>query len=188
MEITELLQKWSAGDSDALERLMPLVYRELRRQARQMMSRERRGHTLQATALVHEVWMRLAAQRQVSFDDRTHFFGVAAKLMRRILVDHARRQQRWKRDPALAPGLGKMSSDPPDEEILALDEALTRLEEIDARKAQVVELKYFSGMNSEETAAFLRISTTTVERDWRMARAWLTQAMRGEGELASNTR
>jgi RNA polymerase sigma factor (TIGR02999 family) len=178
-DITQLLVEWSRGNRAALDRLMPAVYTELRSLAKHYMSLERPDHTLQATALVHEVYLRLVDQRKVTWQGRNHFFGVAAKLMRRILVDHAKTAKAEKRGGG-APKT-EVSEETalvaPDEKLLALDEALSRLEAIDPRKTQVVELKFFGGMNTQEAAEFLGISTATVERDWTLARAWLNREM-----------
>jgi RNA polymerase sigma factor (TIGR02999 family) len=181
-DVTDLLLRWSAGDRHALESLAPVVYDDLRRMAQAFLSRERPEHTLSATALVHEVYLRLVDQRRVQWQDRAHFFGAAATLMRRVLVDHARARAAEKRggtavritideNMALVGGLA--------EEILDLDAALDALATLDARKAQVVQMKFFAGMTSQETAAALGVSDATIERDWTMARAWLIAHMRG---------
>jgi len=175
--VTELLQQWQDGDQEALDRLLPLVYDELRRQAHRYLRRERANHTLQTTALINEAYLKLVDQRAVQWQNRAHFFGIAAQAMRRILVDYARTKNREKRGGAI-PDL------PLDEvllvaatgqsiDLLALDEALTRLALIDEQQARVVELKYFSGLSIEETAEALGISPATVKRDWQMAKAWL---------------
>ena len=175
-EVTRLLLAWSAGDQDALQRLTPLVYQELHRLAAVYMARERSDHTLQPTALVNEVYLRLVDLQGVGWRDRAHFLAVAARTMRRILVDIARARGYQKRSgggdrvvlneelvPAVQPGA----------ELVALDDALTRLAAIDERKSQVVELRYFGGLRVEETAEALHISPETVMRDWRAAKAWL---------------
>jgi len=176
-EITRMLQEWSGGDRDALDALLPLVYTELHRQASRYLRRERSDHTLQTTALIHEAYMKLVDQREVNWQNRTHFFGIAAQMMRRILVDYARQRHRAKR--------GGIAEDLPLEEaalvvseersvdLVALDEALTRLAEFDERQARIVELRYFSGLTIEETAEVLRISPATVKSDWNVAKAWL---------------
>jgi RNA polymerase sigma factor (TIGR02999 family) len=179
-QITRLLQEWGGGDEDALNVLMPLVHRELRLLARQHMRRERDGHTLQATALVSEAYLKLLELKQIQWEDREHFFAVAARLMRRILVDTARMRNAQKR------GVGE-SAVPLDEthsarrdsenELLFVDEALQRLTEVDARKAQVVELRVFMGLSVEETAEALGVSTETIKRDWRLAKAWLKREL-----------
>ncbi len=176
-EITRMLQEWSGGDRDALDALLPLVYTELHRQASRYLRRERPDHTLQTTALIHEAYMKLVDQREVNWQNRTHFFGIAAQMMRRILVDYARQKHRAKR--------GGIAEDLPLEkaalvvseersiDLVALDEALTRLAKFDERQARIVELRYFSGLSIEETAEVLRISSATVKSDWNMAKAWL---------------
>jgi len=175
-EVTQLLRDWGAGNNTALARLMPLVYRELRRLARQYLNRERDGHTLQTTDLVHEAYLRMVDQRRVQWQNRTHFFGVAAQLMRRILVDHARSHKRAKRGggvPLISLDQAAMVSHQAPVDVIALDEALTRLSEIDERKARIVELRFFGGLEVAETARFLKISVPTVMREWKMAKAWL---------------
>ncbi len=173
--VTQLLSAWSNGDEGALEELMPLVYRELRRLAHQYVNKEYAGQTLQTTELVHEAYLKLINQNRVHWQNRAHFFGIASQLMRRILVDQARRRNRAKRGGgARAVSLGQAR--PPNQSIvdlLALDEALTRLAELDQRKARVVELRFFGGLEVEEAASFLKVSEITVLRDWRMAKAWL---------------
>jgi len=175
--ITQMLHLWSDGNREVLEDLMPLVYDELHRQAARFLSRERRDHTLQTTALIHETYIKLIDQREVDWESRTHFFAIAAKLMRRILVDYARKKNREKRggetvklpleEAALVVGKEKSI------DLMALDEALTKLEKIDRQQARIVELRYFSGLSLEETAEVLKISRTTVATDWAMAKAWL---------------
>jgi RNA polymerase sigma factor (TIGR02999 family) len=175
-EVTQLLMDWSEGNTAALKELMPLVYRELRKLARQYLNRERDGHTLQTTDLVHEAYLKLVDQRRVQWQNRTHFFGVAAELMRRILVDHARRHKRAKRGggvPLVSLSQANMVSRQPTVDVIALDEALTRLAKIDERKARIVELRFFGGLEVKEVAEFLKISTPTVMREWKMAKAWL---------------
>jgi RNA polymerase sigma factor (TIGR02999 family) len=181
-EVTALLRDWSGGDREALERLMPLVYQELRRLAASYLRVERPDHTLQPTALVHEAYLRLVDQRGVSWQNRAHFFGIAAQMMRRILVDHARRRQAAKRDatalrlPAMrAEGEEASARDP---ELLALDQALCGLESLDARQARIVELRFFGGLTVEETAEVAGVSSATVKREWRTARAWLAREIR----------
>lgn len=174
--VTELLQAWGSGDADALDRLIPLVYSELHRQAERYLRREEPGHTLQTTALVHEAYLRLVDQRTARWESRTQFFGVAAQIMRRILVDHARKHNATKRG-------GSVIQIPLEEEtaetqgrdvsLVALDEALVRLAEVDERQARVVELRFFTGLGLDETAQILGISPATAKRDWAMARAWL---------------
>ncbi len=180
--ITHLLKEWSAGDPQALDRLTPLVYEELRHQAARYLRRERRSHTLQTTALIHEAYLRLIDAKDVHWQSRAHFFAIAANLMRRILVDHARRRDADKRggsrvrvqlDEALA------VADEADVDLLAIDEALDRLAVIDPQQARVVELRFFSGLSVEETAAALGVSPKTVKRDWSVARAWLRREIGG---------
>ena len=175
-EVTALLKEWAAGDPAALERLMPLVYGELRRLAASQLRAERRNHTLQPTALVHEAYMRLIGQRSVSWANRAHFFGIASRMMRRILVDHARRRRRDKRSPGtvyLDLGTAEAGAADRGPELLALDDALTELEKLDPRQARVVELRFFAGLSVEETAEVAGISTATVKREWATARAFL---------------
>ena len=179
-EMAQLSEDWSEVNQAALEQLMPLVYRELRRLAHQYLNKERAGHTLQTTDLVHEAYVRLVDQRRVHWQNQAHFFGVAAELMRRILVDRARRRKRVKRGGgAVMVSLGKAAlvKDRSSVDLLALDEALTKLAELDERKARVVELRFFGGLEVEETAAFMKISAVTVMREWKMAKAWLHRAL-----------
>ena len=176
-DITALLAEVKRGRKDALDRLLPLVYAELRRIARNQMRREREGHTLQPTALVHEAFLRLVDQDDATWQNRAHFFGVAAQVMRRLLVDHARRRRAAKRgipitlDEALLHPPG--SAAVPTEEILAVDQALDRLARLDARQASVVELRYFGGLSVEETAEVLGVAERTVKLDWAMAKGWM---------------
>lgn len=186
-EVTSLLGEMRLGSKDALARLIPLVYRELRRLAGHYMRDERVSHTLQPTALVHEVFLRLVNQDKADWRNRAQFMGVAAQLMRRILVDHARRRAAAKRAGGrLTPDDTRF--DPPAnigqvEEILAVDEVLARLDRLDPQQAQVVELRYFGGLSVDETAEVMGISSRTVKRDWAMAKAWL-RAQLAEPELA----
>src|SRR5215471_14133704 len=175
-EVTQLLANWSQGDHAAFERLTPLIYEELRRLAGHYMKRQSPGHTLQTTALVNEAYLRLADQRRPNFAHRSHFFAVAAKAMRQILVDHARASLRLKRGA----GANKVELDEaalisPEQPtaILDLDDALERLATLDSRAAQGVELRYFGGLNQDEIAEVLKVSTVTVRRDWVFAKAWL---------------
>jgi RNA polymerase sigma factor (TIGR02999 family) len=173
-EVTALLQEWSAGDRGALERLMPLVYEELRKLASSHLKSERGNHTLQPTALVHEAYLRLVGQRSVSWASRAHFYGIAAQMMRRVLVDHARKRQAAKRSPGtLLLDLDGEAAPDRMPELLGLDRALTELERLDPRQARVVELRFFAGLSVEETAEVAGISTATVKREWRTARAFL---------------
>lgn len=176
-EITEMLKAWGDGDCSVAERFMPLIYDELRRQAHRYLNRERPNHTLQTTALVHEAYLRLIEQRNVSWQNRAHFFGLSAQMMRRILVNYAVSRQREKRggaaeviqlDDTIQVGAIEKRVD-----LIALDEALNRLEKLDERQAKVIELRYFGGMSIEETAEVMAISPATVKREWNMARAWL---------------
>ena len=180
-EITQLLQAWSAGDEHALEELTPLVYRELHRIAKRYMDRERSNHTLQATALIDEVYVRLVDCDRVSWEDRNHFFAVCARLMRRILTDFARSRNYVKRGG----GARQISLDEnlyvrsrPDSDIVALDQALHGLAKVDKRKSDVVELRFFGGLSVKETAAVLSVSDETVKRDWRLAKLWLLRELR----------
>lgn len=179
-QITQLLAEWNRGDQAALERLLPLVYEELRRQAHQRMRGERAGHTLQTTALVHETFVRLVDSQNVRWQNRAHFFAVAAQLMRRVLVDYARSRQRLKRGGgALRVTLGAESAMSPQrsQELLALDEALAKLSATDPRKGQVVEFRLFGGLSNEEVAEVLKVSVNTVTRDWNLALAWLRREL-----------
>jgi RNA polymerase sigma-70 factor (ECF subfamily) len=181
-QATGLLLKWGQGDETALGRLIPLVQRELHQIARRCMAGERAGNSLQATALVNEAYLRLINAQDVAWHDRAHFFAVAARVMRRILVDHARARHYQKRggdavrvtlDEAL------VVASEPDQDFVALDEALTALAAFDARKAQVVEMRFFGGLTLEETAEALQVSRDTVKRDWNMAKLWLLRELRG---------
>jgi RNA polymerase sigma factor (TIGR02999 family) len=174
--VTQLLVSWSDGDRAALEQLTPLVYDELRRLASRYLRNERPGHTLQSTELVHEAYMRLVDQRHVRWQSRAHFFGIAAQMIRRILVDHARRRQAAKRGAAPV----KLSLDdvvaatgPRDLDLVALDEALENLARLDPQQSRVVEMRFFAGLSIDETAEVMRISPATVKRDWTTAKAWL---------------
>ena len=176
--ITEQLRDWSGGkDTEASDAVLNLVYDELRRQAHRYLSRERAGHTLQTTALVHEVYLKLVKQENIAWESRSHFFGIAARLMRQILIDYARTKHRAKRggaedkvplENALTVGISDTNFD-----LLALDEALTRLAVKEEHLANIVELRFFSGLSVEETAEVLGISDSTVKRDWQMAKSWL---------------
>ena len=183
-EVTEWLRAWSRGDESALEKLTPLVYAELRRRARRLVIRERAGHSLQPTALIHEAYLRLVGSAPVDWRDRRHFYALAARLMRQILVDHARSRGRQKRGGAamLVPfdETAIAFSERPD--LVRLDDALQALAETDMRKSRVVELRFFGGLSVEEAANVLEVSPQTVLRDWRLAKAWLQREMRrGEG-------
>ena len=179
-EVTQLLQAWSRGDETALDRLMPLVYDELRRLAHYYMTRENAGHILQTTALVNEAYLQLIDANTVNWQDRAHFFAISAKLMRRILVHFARSRNSQKRGGRLSHvslDEAALLSSERDADLIELDEALTALAAIDPRKAKVVELRFFGGLNFEETAEVLDVSPVTVSRDWSTARAWLHRAM-----------
>ncbi|HET8781901.1 MAG TPA: sigma-70 family RNA polymerase sigma factor [Pyrinomonadaceae bacterium] len=181
-EITQLLAEWRDGNQAALDDLYPLVYDELHRLARRYMSRERKGHTLQTTALINEAYVRLVDQRNVQWANRSHFFAISAQIMRRILIDHARRQTYAKRGGgARQVSLEETAAVVQDDlsEFVRLDEALKSLAELDPRRSQVVELKYFGGLNNDEIAGVLKISKNTVIRDWNMARAWLYRQLAG---------
>ena len=178
--ITQLLIKWSEGDQGALDELMPLVYDELRRLAQSYLRRERPGHTLQPTALVHEAYLRLIDQQHASWQNRTHFFGIAAQMMRRILVDHARLRQAGKRGD----GAYQLSLDQAEEvasqqavELLALDVALNELAAFSPAQSRIVELRFFGGLTIAETSTLLGVSHATVEREWSVARAWLRREL-----------
>ena len=182
MDTTELLRAWNDGDESALNQLVPLIEQELHRLARACMHRERQGHTLQATALVNEVFLRLANGSTPEWRDRAHFVGIAARLMRRVLVDHARSRGYQKRgggahpvplDEAMAVTPGMQI------EVIAVDRALHAFAKIDARKSQVVELRFFGGLSIEETAEVLGVSVETVKRDWRIAKLWLARELEG---------
>jgi RNA polymerase sigma-70 factor (ECF subfamily) len=185
-DLTAFLSEWGRGNSNALNELLPLVYAELRRIAAGQLRRERVGHTLQPTALVHEVYLRLVDQRRVDWRDRAHFFGAAAQVMRRILVDHARRRRAGKRGDGLLTvsiDQAKEPSAPDAVPVLELDHALDRLAGLDEGLARVVELRAFGGLTIEETACVLGISPTTAKREWRTAKAWLTRELGLEGRV-----
>ena len=183
-EVTKLLQEWSEGRQDALDRLLPEIYAELRRLARSYLRRERPDHTLQPTALVHEAFLKLIDQRVVRWQNRAHFFGIAAQAMRRILVDHARAGAAGKRGAGERPmslDEALVLTDAPNVDVLALDEALTRLAAIDLQQSRVVELRFFGGLTMEETAEVLSISPATVGREWTLAKAWLYAELKRQG-------
>lgn len=182
-EITQLLIRYRQGDAKAVDHLLPAVYQELKKLARSYMARENSGHTLQATALVHEAYVKLIDQKQTDWQNRAHFFGVAAQIMRRILIDHARARSAQKRggndvrvvfDEALPVASGRSQ----ETELLALDTALQRLTELDERQGRVVELRYFGGLGIEETAEVMQTSPATVKRDWTLAKAWLYRELK----------
>jgi len=175
-QVTELLRAWAAGDGAALDTLVPLVEAELRRLARRYMARERRDHTLQTTALVHEAFIRLAGAQHLDWHDRAHFIGIAARLMRRVLVDHARERAVQKRGGGafkVSLDEGMAVSPAPNLDLLALDRALEALAVVDPRKCQVIDMRFFGGLTVEETADVLGVSPDTVRRDWRLAKLWL---------------
>jgi len=175
-DVTALLSEMSEGNASAAERLVPIVYEELKRLARRYMRRERSDHTLQTTALVHEAYLKLAGQESVKWQSRSHFYGVAAQMMRRVLTDHARSSLRLKRGGAnenLPLDEALVFTPEYSEDLLKLDEALDRLAKLDVRQGRVVELRFFAGLTVEETAEFLGISPKTVKRDWAVAKAWL---------------
>ena len=181
-EVTQLLLAWSAGDRGALDRLVPLVYAELHRLAKSYMRKERAGQTLQTTALIHEAYLRLIDANQVQWQNRAHFFGVAARVMRQILVAMARERGYQKRGGGahrVSLDEAMVVNDERDEDLVALDEALSALADVDARKAQVVELRFFGGLTEKETAEALNVSIDTVTRDWRLARSWLHRKLSG---------
>ena len=183
-DITKLLIEWNGGNRDALESLIPMVYDELQRIAQRHLRRESPDRTLQTTALVHEAYLKIIDQTRINWQNRAQFFGVAANIMRRILVDHARRRSRYKRGgEAVKLSLDEGSIDVSDEraaELVALDEALKKLAREDPQKARLVELRYFGGLSIEETAEVLGISTATVIRQWRIVKAWLYKEIAGE--------
>jgi RNA polymerase sigma factor (TIGR02999 family) len=179
-EITELLVCWSNGDRAALERLLPLVEGELHRLAHAYMRRERPEHTLQTTALINETYLRLVDQNRVKWQNRAHFFGISAQIMRRVLLNYARDKRRGKRGGGaymVSLSEAEVVSEGQSVELIALDEALQRLSAVDERKGRVVELRYFGGLSVQETAEVLGVSPVTVARDWDMARAWLAREM-----------
>ena len=181
-DVTDLLLKWRKGDEQALERLVPLVHRELHQIARRCMNRERAGHTLQATALVNEAFLRLVDVDRVDWQNRAHFLAVSARLMRRILVDFARAKKYKKRgggSPQITFDENVIGGVEPGRDLVALDDALDALAKVDERKAKVIELRYFGGLSVEETAEVLKVSPDTVMRDWRLSKSWLLRELRG---------
>ena len=190
-DVTTLLQRWSAGDPEALDKLMPLVYGELRKLAAARLRQERGGHTLQSSALVNEAYLRLAGQGGVHWQNRAHFFAIAAQMIRRILVDHARAQHRDKRGGGaetlvLDEAIHAASSDR-GVEMIALDDALNGLEKLDPQQSRIVELRFFAGLTVEETAEALHISRATVNRHWVTARAWLIRELGGAAPSATTS-
>ena len=186
-QVTQLLIAWGNGDPAARDELMSVVYQELHRLAQHYMRRESPGHTLQTSALVHEAFLRLVDQKDIHWQNRAHFFGIAAQMMRRILVDHARKRHQAKRGGGARPmslDEGLIVSDERNAEVVALDETLERLAEFDLRKSQIVELRFFGGLSIEETAKVLAVSPGTVMRDWTLAKAWLRREMSTDASQA----
>ncbi len=181
-DLTGLLVRWSSGDPDALQQLVPLVYTECRRIAAQQLRRERQEHTLDPTALVHELYLRLVDQQRATWENRAHFFGVAAQLMRRILVDHARARHAEKRGGSAVFVSLTAAADTGDDariaDVLAIDDALDRLAAVDAEQVRIIELRFFAGLTVEETAHVVGRSPRTVKREWRLAKAWLYRELR----------
>jgi RNA polymerase sigma factor (TIGR02999 family) len=182
--VTSLLRQWNGGDPRALEELVPIVYKELRRLSHYHLRRERGGHTLQTTALVHEVYLRLCNQDEPQWEDRAHFFAIASRIMRRILVDYSRRRGAEKRQPpgGIQPSFDDALSIPVQEQfdLLALDDALDRLAAFDDRKCKVVEMRFFAGLPAKEIAVVLKTTEATVRRDWIIAKAWLFRYLQGQ--------
>ena len=184
--VTQLLEQWNHGDREALDKLMPLIYEELRKMAKRYMSQQNPGHTLQTTALIHEAYLRMVKQKEKHFQNRAHFFGVAAQAMRHILVDYARTRHTAKRGGGIRPvSLEEAALVTPERasELVAFDEALKELEELSQRQSRVVELRYFGGLSVEETATVLKVSPETVMRDWTMAKTWLHRALKPASEV-----
>ena len=181
-DVTGLLQAWGQGDEVALQKLMPLVYEQLHAAARRYMAQERPGHTLQTTALIHETYLRLVNVRRVKWQDRAHFLAVCAQLMRRVLIDFARSrgyQKRGRAMPHVQFEEGLLVTAKPDFDLLALDDALNRLAQVDERKGRVVELRFFGGLAVKETAEVMKVSPETVMRDWKLAKVWLLRELSG---------
>jgi len=182
-EITQLLQAWRQGDEQALEKLTPQVYRELHRAAKGCMARERSGHTLQATALINELYLRLSDLKLIDWQNRAHFFALCARQMRRILTDQARAKQSHKRGGGAQPvslDVAPAAAPETSADLVAVDDALNRLAKEDERKSQVVEMRFFGGLSVDETAEVLKVSPETVMRDWKLAKAWLLRDLSGE--------
>jgi RNA polymerase sigma factor (TIGR02999 family) len=182
MDVTALLHAWSQGDREALDRLMPLVYEELKRMAHRYLARERPGHGLQTTALVHDAYLKLVDQSRAQWQNRAQFFGVAAQLMRRILVDNARARDAAKRGAGAAPlslDQAPTLAAEPEQDLVGLDDALTRLTKLDPRQGRIVELRFFGGLSIEEAAEVLSLSPATIKREWAMAKAWLYRELGG---------
>ena len=181
-DVTRLLLAWNDGDAEALAHLIPIVHAELRRLARRYLRTERAGHTLQTNALVNEAYLRLIDAGRVQWQNRAHFLAISARLMRQILVDHARRQRYQKRGgnaPVVSLDWVNAAEPPLDHDLSSVDDALVRLAKVDPRKSQVVELRFFGGLSEIETAEVLKVSVQTVKRDWRLAKAWLRTELRG---------
>lgn len=184
--VTQLLEQWNSGDREALDKLMPLIYEELRKMARRYMRQQNPDHTLQTTALIHEAYLRMVNQKEKHFENRAHFFGVAAQAMRHILVDYARARHAAKRGGDARPISLEEAALVTEEraaELVAFDDALKELEELSKRQSRVVELRYFGGLSVEETATVLAVSPETVMRDWNMAKAWLHRALSAPSEV-----
>ena len=178
--VTQLLEQWNSGDREALDQLMPLIYGELRKMAKRYMNQQNPGHTLQTTALIHEAYLRMVKQKEKHFENRAHFFGVAAQAMRHILVDYARARGTGKRGGGVRPISLEEAALVTQEraaELVAFDDALKELEKLSTRQSRVVELRYFGGLTVEETAMVLEVSSDTVMRDWSMAKTWLHRAL-----------
>ncbi len=183
-EVTQLLQQWQGGDEEAMDRLMPLVYNELRQLAHRHLQRERADHTLRTTALVHEAYLNMVGQDQMPWQNRAHFFAIASRVMRRVLIWYARRRNAAKRGggrPNLALDDVVVLSDERIDELVALDQALSRLEKMDERLCRVVECRYFGGLSVKEAAEVLGVSPATIKRDWKTAKAWLRLELQGDG-------
>ena len=186
-EITAMLKAWSKGEAAHADEVFPILYDELRKRAHSFLRRERPGHTLQTTALINETYIRLREQRNIDWESRAHFFAICATLMRRILVDYAKSKHRAKRggyaEHLAIDGLALADGNKTDVDVLALDDALNRLDELDPQQARIVELRYFSGFTIEETASVLGLSDSTVKREWRVAKAWLRHELEGQTRL-----
>ena len=186
-DVTQLLLAWKSGNNEALDQLIPIVYSELRGLARLQLRGERPNHSLQPTALTHEAFLRLFGTRYVGWQNRTHFFAVAAQLMRRVLVEHARKRRTAKRGASITRitlDEGAVRTKPVDVDVIALHDALTELEALDPRQSRIVELKYFGGLDTEETAEVLGISPTTVKREWRVAKTWPRRSLSRSARLS----
>jgi RNA polymerase sigma factor (TIGR02999 family) len=173
----DLITRWRAGDEQALKELLPLIYEQLRRVARQHLRNQRADHTLQTTALIHEAYLRLAGSAGISVRDRSHFVALASRMMRQVLVDHARGRLAVKRQGGVRVTLSEAADVAEEVDVLGVDEALTRLSELDEQQARIVELRFFGGLSIQETADVLNISESTVKRDWTMARTWLSREL-----------